>query len=213
VGAAACVVPGTKLAITWPNPVRAKLDVDILHRSRRLIATDAFLEKTPFATQMIPPRISGSTFKILTKEFFRLRDSEGPVRDQAHSFNSVHLGSGVPPDSCRGCCGAEDARSVPLSDSCTAANDPITRSPHRRMMTRIVESVLVDEDRAKQSTELDQHVQSRPLRARREAPIASTAPTLPAQIAPIRRSKPCRAVPAQERPRSSSTISTLVQPS
>ena len=26
------------------------------------------------------------------------------------------------------------------------------------MMTRIVESVLVDEDRAKQSTELDQHV-------------------------------------------------------
>src|SRR5262245_16462275 len=43
-----------------------------------------------------------------------------------------------------------------LSDSCTAANHPITRSPHRRMMTRIVESVLVDEDRGKQSSELDQ---------------------------------------------------------
>src|SRR5215471_21231424 len=45
-GAAACVAPGTKLAITWPIPVRAKLDDDILNRSRRLIATGAFLEKT-----------------------------------------------------------------------------------------------------------------------------------------------------------------------
>src|SRR5262252_2895583 len=45
-GAAACVAPGTKLAITWPIPVRAKLDDDILSSSRRLIATGAFLKKT-----------------------------------------------------------------------------------------------------------------------------------------------------------------------
>src|SRR5262245_33191419 len=36
VGAAACVAPVTKPAITWPIPVRAKLDDDILSRSRRL---------------------------------------------------------------------------------------------------------------------------------------------------------------------------------
>src|SRR5215468_7445663 len=54
---------------------------------------------------------------------------------------------------------------------------------------------------------------SRPLRARRDASIANTAPTLPAQIAPIKRSKPGRAVPPPDRPRSSSMISTLAHPS
>src|ERR1700730_10379292 len=55
--------------------------------------------------------------------------------------------------------------------------------------------------------------QSRPLRARREASIASTAPTRPSQIVANRRSKPGRAIPPPERPRSSSMTSTVVQPS
>ena len=55
--------------------------------------------------------------------------------------------------------------------------------------------------------------QSRPLRARREASIASTAPTLPAQMAAIRRSTPGRVIPPPERPRSSSMTSTMDQPS
>src|SRR5207245_9232005 len=47
--------------------------------------------------------------------------------------------------------------------------------------------------------------QSRPLRASREASIANTAPTRPSQIAASKRSKPGRAMPPPERPRSSST--------
>jgi len=35
---------------------------------------------------------------------------------------ALSCGSVVPPDSCRGCCGAEDARPVPSPDSCAAAN-------------------------------------------------------------------------------------------
>ena len=55
--------------------------------------------------------------------------------------------------------------------------------------------------------------QSRPLRAKRDASIASTAPTRPSQIAASRRSKPGRLMPPPERPRSSSMTSTAVQPS
>jgi hypothetical protein len=60
-GAAACDVPGTKLDIAWPIPVRAKLDDDILHRSRRLIGTGAFLEKT--SPTFMDARISDVTRK------------------------------------------------------------------------------------------------------------------------------------------------------
>src|SRR5271157_4321651 len=49
--------------------------------------------------------------------------------------------------------------------------------------------------------------QSRPLRARREASIAKTAPTRRSQIAANSRSKPGRATPPPDRPRSSSMIS------
>src|SRR5262245_17390003 len=45
VGIAARVALGTKLAITGPTPVRAKLDDDIRSRSRRLNVTDYILEK------------------------------------------------------------------------------------------------------------------------------------------------------------------------
>ena len=55
--------------------------------------------------------------------------------------------------------------------------------------------------------------QSRPLRARREASMASTAPAVPVQIAANKRSKPGRAVPPPERPRSSSMTITFSQPS
>jgi hypothetical protein len=55
--------------------------------------------------------------------------------------------------------------------------------------------------------------QSRPLRARREASIANTAPARPSQIAASMRSKPGRLTPPPERPRSSSITSTLAQPS
>ena len=50
-------------------------------------------------------------------------------------------------------------------------------------------------------------------RASREASIANTAPTRPSQIAVSKRSKPGRVMPPPERPRSSSTTSTVVQPS
>src|SRR5207244_9781899 len=54
--------------------------------------------------------------------------------------------------------------------------------------------------------------QSRPLRASRDTSIASTAPTRASQIAASKRSKPGRAMPPPERPRSSSVTSTVVQP-
>jgi hypothetical protein len=47
----------------------------------------------------------------------------------------------------------------------------------------------------------------------REASIANTAPTRPSQIAASKRSKPGRAMPPPERPRSSSMTSTVAQPS
>src|SRR3954447_686749 len=55
--------------------------------------------------------------------------------------------------------------------------------------------------------------QSRPLRARREASIETTAPTRPSQMAARSFSKPGRAMPEPERPRSSSITSTASHPS
>ncbi len=55
--------------------------------------------------------------------------------------------------------------------------------------------------------------QSRPLRARREAPMAKTAPARPSQIAASSRPKPGRAMPPADRPGSSSIVSTAAQPS
>jgi len=80
-------------------------------------------------------------------------------------------------------------------------------------MARIVDSVLVDEDRADQSTELYQRV---PVAA-----VAGEARSLDgkhhtagrSQIAANNRSKPGRTTPPPDRPRSSSMISTVVQPS
>src|SRR6478609_2066296 len=55
--------------------------------------------------------------------------------------------------------------------------------------------------------------QSRPLRARRDASMLSTAPTSPSHSKPSNRSKPGRSVPEPERPRSSSMTSTRSHPS
>jgi Resolvase, N terminal domain len=60
--------------------------------------------------------------------------------------------------------------------------------------------------------ELEQVCQPRPLRAKRDASIASTAPALPLSIATSRRSKPFRALPPPERPRSSSMTTTFCDP-
>ena len=54
--------------------------------------------------------------------------------------------------------------------------------------------------------------QSRPLRARRDASMANTAPTRPSQIAASSLSNPGRLTPEPERPRSSSMTVTSVQP-
>src|SRR5215468_4688238 len=74
-GAAACVAPGTKLAITWP-PVRAKLDDDILNRSRRLIATGAFLEKTALRHANDTPSDRRVHIHDFDQGTLRLRDHE-----------------------------------------------------------------------------------------------------------------------------------------
>jgi len=55
--------------------------------------------------------------------------------------------------------------------------------------------------------------QSRPLRARREASIDTTAPTRPSQIAARSFSNPGRETPEPERPRSSSITLTSAHPS
>src|SRR5215468_7649936 len=80
-------------------------------------------------------------------------------------------------------------------------------------MTRIIDSILVDDDGANQSTELDKRVPLAPLRARRDASIASTAPTCRSQIAESSRSNRGRAIPPPDLPKSSSMISTLLHPS
>lgn len=54
--------------------------------------------------------------------------------------------------------------------------------------------------------------QSRPLRAKREASIETTAPTTPRQIAASSRSNPGRATPEADTPKSSSMTTTSAQP-
>ena len=80
-------------------------------------------------------------------------------------------------------------------------------------MTRIVDSILVDEDCADQSTELDQRVpvpavagETRSLDREHGANTASAD-------RPDQTIEPGRATLPPERPRSSSTISTVAQPS
>jgi len=57
-------------------------------------------------------------------------------------------------------------------------------------MPRIVDSVLVDDDRSHYPQNSINVCQSRPLRASRDTSIASTAPTRASQIAASKRSKP-----------------------
>ena len=76
-------------------------------------------------------------------------------------------------------------------------------------MARIINSIFVDDNGPDQSTKLDQSVPVRAVARETQASIAKTAPTWPLQIAANSRSKPGRAMPPPDRPRSSSMISTV----
>src|SRR3954468_17138817 len=80
-------------------------------------------------------------------------------------------------------------------------------------LARGIDGLLIDEQSIDDAAHLDQLLQSRLLRAKRETSRAATAPTLPRQTSATIRSKPTRVtVPAAEHPRSSSTISTSDHP-
>jgi hypothetical protein len=89
-------------------------------------------------------------------------------------------------------------------------------------MARIVNTVLVGDERADEAAELQQRVpvaavMAEPCfawtRASRDASIDTTTPTRPSQMAASSFSKPGRAIPPPERPRSSSMMATSLQPS
>ena len=80
-------------------------------------------------------------------------------------------------------------------------------------MARIVDAVLVDDQRADQAAELEQRVPVATVARQPRCLDETTAPTRPSQIAASNFSKPGRAMPEPERPRSSSITSTVLQPS
>src|SRR3954467_6929678 len=86
-------------------------------------------------------------------------------------------------------------------------------------MPRVIDAILIDDQRADQPAELEQRVPVAPVagepprgRGSREASIETTAPTRPSQIAASSFSKPGREIPEPDLPRSSSITSMAPQP-